>query len=194
MASRKRSTATSTSASTTYPSWRGETTTTSRPRTGRSRGRPGTCASNVNDQRLICAVSESRGVSTTVGLAFLNLDASEAVLCQICDSQTYVRTMHKLFIFAPSEILIMSTAADPKSKLFSIIEENLLELNCNIRLLDRHYWAETTGLEYIQQLAVTDDMEALKISLAGNYFAVCCIAAVGIFTFYISYILMTFRF
>ena len=76
--------------------------------------------------------------------------------------------------------MIVSSAADPKSKLFSIIEENLEVLNSKVTLLDRRYWAETTGLDYIQQLAFAEDVEAIKISVGGNYFAVCCIAAVSI--------------
>jgi len=133
----------------------------------------------VEFQQIICAVNESRGVSPTVGLSFLNLDTGEAVLSQISDSQTYVRTIQKLMVFAPSVILIVSTAANPKSKLFSIIQENLEDFNSSIVLLDRRYWAETTGLEYIQQLAFAQDVETIKIAIGGNYFAVCCFAAVG---------------
>jgi DNA mismatch repair protein MSH4 len=127
----------------------------------------------------VCAVAESRGISPTVGLAFVNLDTAEAVLCQICDSQTYVRTIHKLKVYGPSEILIVSTSASPKSKLFSIIEENLEDIGSKLTLLDRRYWAESTGLEYIKSLAFKEDIEAINISVAGNYYAVCCIAAVS---------------
>lgn len=127
----------------------------------------------------MCAIAESRGISPTVGLAFVNLDTAEAVLCQICDSQTYVRTIHKLKVYGPTEILIMSTAASPKSKLFSIIEENLEDLDSKLTLLDRRYWAESTGIDYIQTLAFKEDVEAIQVSVAGNYYAVCCIAAVS---------------
>ncbi|KAJ9645092.1 MutS protein msh4 [Coniosporium tulheliwenetii] len=191
MASRRRPSTSLTTATTSYSSYsysyQGYTTTTSRGRTGgRSAARPGTArprtgastTARVEAQQVICAVSESRGISPTVGLAFVNLDTGEAVLCQICDSQTYVRTIHKLRVYGPSEILIVATATNPKSKLFAIIEENLEDLGSKITLLDRRYWAETTGLEYIQQLAFAEDVEAIKISIGGNYFAVCCIAAV----------------
>jgi DNA mismatch repair protein MSH4 len=164
------------------------TTTTSRPRTGgrRSTGRPGTgrprtgasTIARVEAQQVICAVTESRGISPTVGLAFVNLDTGEAVMCQICDSQTYVRTVHKLRVYGPSEILIVASAASPKSKLFSIIEENLEVIDSRFTLLDRRYWAESTGIEYIQQLAFAEDVEAIKMSVSGNYYAVCCIASV----------------
>ncbi|KAK0870903.1 MutS protein msh4 [Friedmanniomyces endolithicus] len=166
-------------------------TTTSRPRTGgRSTARPGTARPSTarprtgvstlgaEDQEIICAISESRGISPTVGLAFVNLDTGEAVLSQINDRQTYVLTIHKLVVFNPSNILVVSTAATPKSKLFSIIEDNLEDIGSNLTLLDRRYWAETTGLEYIQQLAFAEDAEALKTAVSGNYYAVCCFAAV----------------
>jgi DNA mismatch repair protein MSH4 len=146
-------------------------TTTSRPRTGRR---------SAENQEIICAISESRGVSPVVGLSFVNLDTGEAVLSQINDSQTYVRTIHKLIVFNPTTILVVSTASDPKSKLFSIVEDSLDDLDSNIRLLDRRYWAETVGLDYIQQLAFAEDVEAIKIAVSGNYYAVCCFAAVSL--------------
>jgi DNA mismatch repair protein MSH4 len=177
----------STSASTSY-GYGDYTTTASRPGTRRggtgrpSTARPRTGASTIariEAQHVVCAVAESRGISPTIGLAFVNLDTAEAVLCQICDSQTYVRTIHKLKVYGPTEILIVSTAASPKSKLFSIIEENLEDIGSKLTLLDRRYWAEITGYEYIQSLAFKEDVEAIKISVTGNYYAVCCIAAVS---------------
>jgi DNA mismatch repair ATPase MutS len=140
-------------------------TTISRPRTGRrntgrpSTARPSTGVSTLGaeNQEIICAISESRGVSPVLGLSFVNLDTGEAVLSQINDSQTYVRTIHKLTVFNPTTILIVSSASDPKSKLFSIIEDSLEDLDSEIRLLDRRYWAETVGLDYIQQLAFAED-------------------------------------
>lgn len=161
-------------------------TTTSRSRSGRqqqrrprtARARTAVSTIGIESQEIICAISESRGISPTVGLAFVNLETGEAVLSQICDSQTYVRTVHKLACFSPSMILIMDTSSNPKSKLFFVIEENLVALNSNIMLLDRRYWAETTGLDYIQQLAFSQDVESIKMAVSGNFFAVCCFAAV----------------
>jgi DNA mismatch repair protein MSH4 len=81
-------------------------------------------------------------------------------------------------VHGPSEILIVSTAASPKSKLFSIVEENLEVIESKLTLLDRRYWSEVAGFQYIQDLAFAEDVETIKISVAGNYYAVCCIAAV----------------
>jgi DNA mismatch repair protein MSH4 len=178
----------STSGSTSYGYAGYDTTTTSRPGTRRNTGRPSTARprtaastiARVENQHVVCAVAESRGISPTVGLAFVNLDTAESVLCQICDSQTFVRTVHKLRVYGPSEILIVSTAASPKSKLFSIIEESLEDIGSKLTLLDRRYWAESTGYEYIQTLAFKEDVEAIRVSIAGNYYAVCCVAAVSL--------------
>ncbi|KAI9814768.1 MAG: MutS protein msh4 [Pycnora praestabilis] len=184
MTPRGRPTTACTSASVSNPLYLSTTTTsrpgtnrksTARPRTGQ---RPRTAASSAGGappQQIVCAVSESRGVSPTIGLAFVNLATAEVVLCQICDSQTYVRMLHKLAVFDPSQILMMTTAANPKSTMYSIVEENFPWTT--ITVLDRKYWAETTGLEYIQQFAFAEDVEAIKIAIGGNYFATCCIAA-----------------
>jgi hypothetical protein len=61
--------------------------------------------------------------------------------------------------------------------MFQVVEENVL--GARITTLDRKYWSETAGLEYIQQLAFIEDVEAIKVAIGGNYFATCCFAAVG---------------
>lgn len=132
----------------------------------------------MSGQQIVCAVTESRGVAPTVGLAFVNLDTAESVLCQISDSQTYVRTIHKLQVYSPSFILVPNSAANPESKLLSIIKENLSDVDCKLEFIDRRYFAESTGHEYLDQLAFRDDIEAIKVAIGGNYFSVCCFAAV----------------
>nr|OQO26091.1 hypothetical protein B0A51_05821 [Rachicladosporium sp. CCFEE 5018] len=156
------------------------TTTLSRPRTARpgtARPRTGVSTLGAENQEIVCAISESRGISPIVGLSFVNLDTGEAVMSQISDSQTYVRTVHKLLVFNPTNILVVASAASPKSKLFSILEDSLDDIDSIITLLYRRYWSENTGLDYIQQLAFTEDVEAIKTAVSGNYYAVCCLAA-----------------
>lgn len=186
MADHSRPSTSYTSFTTSYPSRPPNESTSSRPNTSMSRAttsrprtsRPKTAASTIaGDQQIICAISESRGLSPIVGLAFVNLSTTEAVLCQISDNQTYVKTIHKLACLEPTEVLITNTAAQPKSKLYSVIEGNLPHIR--ISPIDRKYWTETTGMEYIQQLAFRQDLEALKVAVEGNYYAICCIAAVG---------------
>ncbi|KAK6614366.1 DNA mismatch repair protein [Botrytis cinerea] len=149
---------------------------TARPSTGR-RSRASSILGGGESQQIICAVSEGRGVSPTVGLAFVNISTGEAVLSQICDNQFYVKTLHKLQVFEPTQILIVSTSGppNPKSKMYQIVEENIL--GARIVTVDRHYWSETCGIEYIQQLAFKEDLEAIKMAIGGNYFSVCCFSA-----------------
>ncbi|KAI0430231.1 DNA mismatch repair protein Msh4 [Xylaria sp. FL1042] len=126
---------------------------------------------------VICAITEARGVSPSVGLSFINITTNEAVLSQICDTQFYVRTIHKLQMYEPSTILMVNTALppNPKSNLFSIIEVELPATT--IEPLDRKYWSEHVGLEFIQSLAFRDDLEAIKVAIGGNFYATCSFAA-----------------
>ncbi|RHZ65696.1 MutS family protein MSH4 [Aspergillus thermomutatus] len=122
-----------------------------RPRTAR----PATTATSIASQDIICAVTET-------------------VLCQICDSQTYAKTVTKIAVFEPTEILFMNSARE--SKLFYIIQENISDTTYTF--LDRRHWSEKVGHEYVDRLAFPQDVETIKIALGGNYFASCCLAAV----------------
>lgn len=155
---------------------------TSRPGTARPSSRRSRASSALGgeSQQIICAVNESRGVSPTVGLSFVNITTGEAVLSQICDNQFYARTLNKLQVFEPTVILIISTCGPPNpSKMYLVIEENIL--GARIIMVDRKYWVESAGLEFIQQLAFVEDVEALKVAVEGNFFATCCFAAVSPF-------------
>ncbi|KAF7178451.1 hypothetical protein CNMCM7691_007147 [Aspergillus felis] len=122
-----------------------------RPRTAR----PATTATSIASQDIICAITET-------------------VLCQICDSQTYAKTVTKIAVFEPTEILFMSSAKE--SKLFYIIQENIPDTTYTF--LDRRFWSEKVGHEYVDRLAFPQDVETIKLTLGGNYFASCCLAAV----------------
>lgn len=124
----------------------------------RRTNRPATTATSIASQDIVCAISESSGVSSTVGLAFVNLSTAEAVLCQICNSQTYVKTITKIGVFEPTEVLFMSTAKD--SKLFYIVQENVPETT--FTFVDRKYWSERVGHDYVDQLAFSENVESIK--------------------------------
>lgn len=129
----------------------------------------------TGDQQIICAVTESRGVSPVVGLAFVNLYTAEASLCQISDTQTYERTLQKLHVYEPTQLLIANTATKPASRLFSLLGT---ETDARVTPLERKYWAENDGIEYIQELAFREEVEAIKVCIGGKYYAICCLAAV----------------
>lgn len=144
---------------------------------GRGSRSASTIGASENPQ-IICAVSEARGVTPSVGVAFVNISTGEAVLSQICDTQFYIKALHKISLFEPTCILIISTSCppNPKSSLYASIEENCP----GIRLvpLDRKYWSENTGLEYIHIHAFREDVEAIKVALDGNFYSTCAFSAV----------------
>lgn len=154
-------------------------TTTASGRLSRAASRAASSIGANEGQQIICAVSEARGVSPSVGVAFINVTTGKAVLSQICDNQSYIKTMHKLTVFEPSHILVVSTACPPnqQSSLHATIEEELPF--AQIVPLDRKYWSESAGLEYISTLAFRADVEAIKVALDGNFYATCAFSAVG---------------
>ncbi|KAI1480263.1 muts domain V-domain-containing protein [Daldinia eschscholtzii] len=184
---RRSSTSASQFTSTSYSGSRSAATLShpSRPRRRASTasGRKSRATSSVwgsESHEIVCAVTEARGVSPTIGLAFINITTNEAILSQICDSQFYVKTIHKIQIHEPSTILIVNTAfpPNPKSSLLAIIEEELSDTS--VEPLDRKYWSENAGLEFIQSLAFKQDLEAIKVAIEGNFYATCSFAAVGL--------------
>lgn len=133
---------------------------------------------HTDSKSVICALSESRGVSPSVGLAIINVSIGEVILSQICDVQTYVKTIHKIQMSGPSRILIMSSTLPPNkpSDMSSLVQELVPE--ARILGLDRSSWSETAGLEYIQKLALVNDIEPLKVALNGKFYAVSSLSAV----------------
>lgn len=124
-------------------------------------------------------MSEARGVSPAVGIAFVNVSLGEAVISQICDNQSYVKTIHKIQLSAPSRILFMTTACPPNnpSTLFSLIQDLIPETQ--IDAMERSAWSETEGLEYIHNLAFKDDIKPLKVATQGKFYAISSLAAVS---------------
>jgi len=93
------------------------------PSVAPTRQRPATGVSRIGgSQNITCALIESRGIAATIGLCFVNLstgkgsqvlfqytltntDKGECALSEICDSQQYVRTLHKLHVYDPTEVM-----------------------------------------------------------------------------------------
>lgn len=175
MATRSNASTSYTSATTSYQLGSSrQPTNNGRPRSARPRTATSTIA---GDQQIICAISESRGISPVVGLAFVNLSTAEACLSQISDNQTFSKTLQKLQVYDPSEVLVMTTAANPKSRLVSLVEVNL---NARITYVERKFWTEMAGMDYIQQLAFKEDLESIRLAVDGNYYTICCFAAVSL--------------
>lgn len=156
--------------------------TTATPALSTTSGRKSRCASSIGgseNHEIICAVSEARGVTPSVGIAFVNVSTGEANLTQICDTQFYVKTLHQVMVYNPYLILLVSTSFPPNP--VSTLNSMLLQTYQHIpRIpLDRRYWSEEQGLEYLQTLAFRDEVEAIKVAIEGNFYATCAFSAVS---------------
>lgn len=129
-------------------------------------------------QSIVCAVAEARGVTPSVGVAFINVSLGEVILSQICDNQSFVKTIHKIQMASPSRLIFMSTVCPPNepSTLFSLAEELLPD--AQIDSLDRSAWSENAGLGYIETLAFQDDIGPIKVALQGKFYATTSLSAV----------------
>ncbi|ETS04648.1 hypothetical protein M419DRAFT_73388 [Trichoderma reesei RUT C-30] len=155
-------------------------TTTSRPTTPSRRSRSGATPSILGQSEshdVVCAVSEARSVAPTVGIATVNLSLGEVTLSQICDNQSYVKTIHKLQLASPSRIVFMPSACSPNepSTLFALVQRLIPE--AEISSHDRSAWSETAGIEFIEHLAPEGDVGPIKVAIQGKYYAVCCFSA-----------------
>ncbi|KFA76066.1 hypothetical protein S40288_00279 [Stachybotrys chartarum IBT 40288] len=153
-----------------------------RPSTASGRRSRAASASSIlglsDSQSVVCAVSEARGVTPSVGVAFVNVSHGEVVLSQICDNQSYVKTIHKIQMACPSRIIFMASACPPArpSTLYSLIDDLIPE--AQIEAFDRSAWSEMAGLEYISTLAFVNDIEPVKVALSGKFYATSSLAAV----------------
>ncbi|KAL8388866.1 hypothetical protein RB595_008986 [Gaeumannomyces hyphopodioides] len=142
----------------------------------RSHSRAATSFAGYEGRTIICAVAEARGVAPPVGIAIIDIELGQATLCQVADTQCYVHTIHKIRVHEPSHILVISSNVTPeKSMLCGVLEEEMV--GANMVPLPRRYWTEEIGRDYIDKLAFPDDIDALKVSVEGKFFALCSLAA-----------------
>jgi DNA mismatch repair protein MSH4 len=139
-----------------------------------------TGTSSFNGRQIVCGVIESRGVSPTVGLAVMDLDTCEVTLCQISDNQSYVRTLQKLSVCEPALVLVPAYGGggNASSTLHRCIAEALGD-GAPVEEVEHRFFSEAAGLDCIKQYALAEDVAAMKHSASGNFYAVCCFAAVS---------------
>ncbi|KAG0296467.1 MutS protein msh4 [Linnemannia gamsii] len=133
--------------------------------------------SGKDGQNFVAAVVEGRGTGAEVGMCFCDLKTSEVILCQIADSQTYVRTLQKLNLYEPTEILVPTTAVDPvNSKLVNIIKETMPV--STITPIARRSFNDTKGLECIKKYIIKEGSASLLLGIPTKYFCLAATAAV----------------
>ncbi|XP_073448179.1 mutS protein homolog 4 [Aquarana catesbeiana] len=134
---------------------------------------------------VIVAVAEGRGLASgEIGMASLDLKNPDVVLSQFADSSTYVKVITKLQILEPKEILMSNTACEggKTTELSRLITENFKGIS--FTTVQRKYFNETKGLEYIEQLCAPE-FSTVLMEVKTKYY---CLAAVAALLKYIEFI------
>ncbi|RXM92782.1 MutS protein-like 4 [Acipenser ruthenus] len=134
---------------------------------------------------VIVAVVEGRGLARgEIGIASIDLRCPELILSQFPDTGTYAKVVTKLHILTPLEILMPDTASDKGkgTKLFGLITENFR--NVAFTAVQRKYFNERKGLEYIQQLCAPE-FSTVLMEVQAKYY---CLAAAAALLKYFEFI------
>ncbi|KAJ8390878.1 hypothetical protein AAFF_G00100100 [Aldrovandia affinis] len=126
---------------------------------------------------VIVAVVEGRGLARgEIGMASIDLKFPELVLSQFADTGTYAKVITKLHILAPLEILMPDTASEKGkgTKLFSLITDNFQSVA--FTAIQRKYFNERKGLEYIQQLCAPE-FSTVIMEVQAKYYCLATAAA-----------------
>ncbi|KAL4667919.1 hypothetical protein H8959_006608, partial [Pygathrix nigripes] len=134
---------------------------------------------------VIVAVVEGRGLARgEIGMASIDLKNPQIILSQFADNTTYAKVITKLKILSPLEIIMSNTACavGNSTKLFTLITENFK--NVNFTTIQRKYFNETKGLEYIEQLCIAE-FSTVLMEVQSKYY---CLAAVAALLKYVEFI------
>ncbi|XP_037355926.1 mutS protein homolog 4 isoform X2 [Talpa occidentalis] len=170
-------------------------------------------AVSAHSPSVIVAVVEGRGLARgEIGMASIDLKSPQIILSQFADNTTYAKVITKLKILSPLEIIMSNTACvvGNSTKLFTMITENfkidylyevlkmiavacglmssqlsqLKDKNVNFTTIQRKYFNETKGLEYIEQLCITE-FSTVLMEVQSKYY---CLAAVAALVKYVEFI------
>ncbi|XP_032231017.2 mutS protein homolog 4 [Nematostella vectensis] len=133
----------------------------------------------------IVAIVEGRGLARgEIGMASIDLKRPQLILSQFSDSQTYVKVLTKLQILEPLEIIMPNTACENgnTTKLFKFLGDQFV--HSNLATVQRKYFNETKGLEYIKQLCVPE-YNTVEMEVASKYY---CLATAAALLKYVEFI------
>ncbi|KAL5248605.1 hypothetical protein ACHWQZ_G017698 [Mnemiopsis leidyi] len=156
------------------------------PGTGRS-GTPRNTSTSMStpaqpDTLILVAVVQGRGhAKNDIGIASIDMKSPSISLSQYSDTATFVRTLTKLNILSPVEIIFPSTVTDAggQSELYKLVTE---ATSCPITSVQRKYFNESLGVQYIKHFSM-DNMD--DIQTKDKYY---CLSAVGALLKYIEFI------
>ena len=101
---------------------------------------------------------------TKVGLCIIDFNLGIMNLFEFMDTQIYIRTIHKLHIFQPTEILLPSSSLSPyPSKLATLTRLNISE-TCKIRTSPPGFFNKKGGFDSIRRYMMDRHEESSKLT------------------------------
>ncbi|ODV95602.1 hypothetical protein PACTADRAFT_3293 [Pachysolen tannophilus NRRL Y-2460] len=116
---------------------------------------------SILGNKTICSVFISKSVSPVVGICFVLADIGVVLSTEINDSLTLTRTVNKIQIYNPNEILVESLS----NKLVNIIQSNI---DCKITRINKKFF--NNDLELIKKSSINPERD---IELKDYYFGLC---------------------
>lgn len=136
---------------------------------------------------VLVAVVEGRGSARgEIGLASISLSNPTLVLCQFSDTMTYIRTLTKMAILNPSDVLIPHSGnlgSGDQSKLYQDLTEHCV--GSKINQIHRKYYNETRGMQMVKHLCAPE-YSLVELQLGHKFYA---LAAAFALLKYMEYIL-----
>ncbi|MEQ2307666.1 MutS protein msh4 [Ameca splendens] len=152
-------------------------------------GTTGSSVSTIAGASVIVAVVEGRGLARgEIGMASVDLKCPELVLSQFADTGTYAKVITRIHILMPVEILMPDTSSEKGkgTKLFKLITENFPGVT--LTAIQRKYYNEKKGLEYIQQLCAPE-FNTVLMEVQAKYY---CLATAAALLKYLEFIQSSF--
>lgn len=131
-------------------------------------------------EKIICSIFEiSKDTDSRIGLCVINYSTGEMIISDFMDSQIFIRTVHKIQIHQPTEILLPSSSFLPNiSKLATIIKFNVSGSVKVTEVSLKHYNSQE-GLTAIEEygLFIGNEKNLTVEKFVDKKFALCAVSA-----------------
>ncbi|KAF8773833.1 MutS protein like protein [Argiope bruennichi] len=125
----------------------------------------------------IVAIVEGRGIARgEIGMACIDIKNPVLLLSQFADTQAYLRLAVQLNVLKPLEVVMPNTSLEYGSKTKLICRIKELFPDMTTVTVQRKYFNETKGLQYIQELCATE-YKTVEIEVSLKYYCLAACAA-----------------
>lgn len=126
----------------------------------------------LNEHQPLAAITEGRSNARgEVGIAAIDVNSPELVLCQLSDDMWYSGTIIKIQMLNPVEVLLPNTFFNAKlsnSKLLTILRSTFPSVD--FKETPRKHFHDFEALDRLEQISATN-IDDVKIALENKYYA-----------------------